>query len=151
MKYIESMDKNLEFGISFFVTFFCHITAWLASCDWWRKPKYPAKTTAYLKVTGNLLTYGGPDSNQGSGERQRAVSGNALYVDHTAIRASPTRTVGLWIRKNTCCIKANLHDITCRGWDSNPDSSDMKVWKRKSTCCIRTNLHDILAFYDSSS
>ena len=43
--------------------------SWLASCKKWRKPEFPAKTTAYPQVTGNFLTYPGRDSNSGSGER----------------------------------------------------------------------------------
>ena len=39
------------------------------------------------QVTGNFLTYLGRDSNPGSGERQRVVSGGA--ADHTAVRAGP--------------------------------------------------------------
>ena len=46
----------------------------LAICKWWRKPKHPAKTTAY-----HFLTCLGQD-----GERQITVSGDAL--DHKAIR-----------------------------------------------------------------
>ena len=45
--------------------------------------KYPLETTTLPQVTGNFLTYPGEDSNRGSGERQRAISGNAL--DHLAI------------------------------------------------------------------
>ena len=45
------------------------------------------KTTAQPQLTGNFLACPGWDSNLGCGERQLAVSGNAL--DHTAIRAGP--------------------------------------------------------------
>ena len=53
-----------------------------------RKPEYPANTTALPQVTGNFLTYHGWDTNPDSGERQLAVSGNAL--DHRAIGAVPS-------------------------------------------------------------
>ena len=50
--------RNLEFGFLFFCHSLCRILAaksWLASCKWWRKPEYLAKTTAYPQVTGNFL------------------------------------------------------------------------------------------------
>ena len=39
---------DLEFGILILRHFFCHIVSlsWLASCKWWGKLEYPAKTTA---------------------------------------------------------------------------------------------------------
>ena len=66
--------------------FFCHISAksWLASFEWWREAGYPAKATTYPQVICYFLTCPSWDLNPGSGERQLAVSGNAL--DHTATR-----------------------------------------------------------------
>ena len=79
---------NLHLVIHFF---FCHIFAILqirndkpilSGCgnqSTWRKSK--------SQFTGNFLTCSGKDSDLDSGERQLAVSGNAL--DHTIIMAGP--------------------------------------------------------------
>ena len=50
------------------------------------------KSTAEPQVTGNFLTCPGWDSNPESGERQLAVSGNAL--DHSANRVGSTIEIG---------------------------------------------------------
>ena len=50
--------------------------SWLASCNWWRKPYYPVKTIAFPQLTGSFLTCPKWDSNQGSSQKQLAVSGN---------------------------------------------------------------------------
>ena len=75
--------------ISIFVTFSVTLQfkTQLASCNGWRKPENLAKTIALPKVIGNFPTCSGWDLNLDSGERQLAVSGNAL--DQKAIRAGP--------------------------------------------------------------
>ena len=41
------VQGGFGFGILLFVTFMPNVAnSWLASCMWWRKPEYPAKTTA---------------------------------------------------------------------------------------------------------
>ena len=60
----------------------------LANCKKWRTPENPAKTTAQPQVTDNYLTCPGRDSNTGSGERQRALSGGALV--HMANQSRPS-------------------------------------------------------------
>ena len=60
-----------------------------------------------LQVTVNILTCPGWDSNQDSGERQLAVSGNTR--DHTAIRAGPW-WLGQEIHEfNECYVPLNFH------------------------------------------
>ena len=49
--------------------FLSNIGSCLASCNCWRKPEYPAKTTAKPQVTGDFLTRPEWDSNPDNGER----------------------------------------------------------------------------------
>ena len=77
----------------------------------------PAKNTTWPQVTGNILTCPSQDSNPGStGERQLAVSGNAL--DRKGIRAGPTFSsmvslnVMIKVKKttmNNCLLEKNYN------------------------------------------
>ena len=63
------------------------------------------KTTAQPQVTGNFLTCPGRDSKSDSGERELAVSDNAL--DHTVIRAGPTNKHSV--------VRCNCNDVKVNG------------------------------------
>ena len=72
--------------------------------------RVPSENHRLPQVTGNILTCHGWDSNLDSGERQLAVSGNAL--DHTARRAGPqfscSVTLALWYNYDLSAPNLNM-------------------------------------------
>ena len=80
-------DLPLVLGILFFVTFSAKLRLSrhypVVACGGGNRPKPPLNLKSQA-----TFTCPGCDSNPDSGERQLAVSGNAL--DHTAIRAGPS-------------------------------------------------------------
>ena len=75
--------NDLEFVCRLFYASLCLTRDWPVVCSG-GNGSTRRKPPPNPKVTGNFLTCPGRDSNTGSGERQRTVSGGAL--DHRTIR-----------------------------------------------------------------
>ena len=76
------VDLDLAFRFS---SLFLPQVVTIASCNWFRKREYPAKPLPKPKSLATLSLAHARIRTQGTGERQLAVSVNAL--DHAAIKA----------------------------------------------------------------